>query len=54
MAMAKTPKVENGDGDPLARTKAIMAEMLRMPPRPHSEMKLGKPKAKPSPRKPKR
>jgi hypothetical protein len=32
--------------DDLAQTKRLMGTLLRMPPKPHSEMKIGKPKAK--------
>jgi hypothetical protein len=32
--------------DPLDETKKLMAALGRMPPKPHSEMKLGKPKQK--------
>ena len=28
--------------DPLAQAKAIMASMLKLPPKPHSKMKKGK------------
>ena len=41
--------------DPLAKAKRIMAEMLKLPPKQHSEMKVGKKRkaktAKPSTRK---
>jgi len=30
----------------LRNTKRLMGALLRMPPKPHSEMKLGKPKRK--------
>ena len=33
----------------LQETKRLMGALLRMPPKPHSEMKLGKPTAKPKP-----
>jgi hypothetical protein len=36
--MTKSPKLED--------TKRLMAALGRMPPKPHEEMKLGKPKAK--------
>jgi hypothetical protein len=32
--------------DDLRQTKKLMGALLRMPPKPHSEMKLGKPTAK--------
>jgi hypothetical protein len=32
--------------DPLAKTKSLMGALLRMPPKPHSEMKLDKPRKK--------
>ena len=39
--------------DPIEQAKLIMGQMLRMKPKPHDEMKLGKPrgKRKKSPRK---
>jgi hypothetical protein len=41
--------------DPLKETKRIMGALGRMPPKPHKEMKVGKPKEKkkvsPAPRK---
>ena len=42
----KSSKDKN-DEPALERTKAIMTAMLHMPPKPHSEMKLGKGKPKP-------
>jgi hypothetical protein len=39
--MAKIPQSE------LEATKRIMGVLGRMPPKPHSEMKLGKPRGKP-------
>jgi hypothetical protein len=36
------------EDDDLKKTKALMGALLRMPPKPHSEMKLRKPKAKPT------
>jgi hypothetical protein len=38
--MAKTPEIDD-------ETKRIMGALVRMPPKPHDEMKLGKPKGKP-------
>jgi hypothetical protein len=38
--MAKKPDVDE-------RTLPTMAALVRMPPKPHDQMKLGKPKAKP-------
>ncbi len=32
--------------DPLAQAKRIMAAMVKLPPKPHSEMKVGKSRAK--------
>jgi hypothetical protein len=32
--------------DEIRKTKALMGALLRMPPKPHSEMKLGKPRTK--------
>jgi hypothetical protein len=32
--------------DDLRKTKALMGALLRMPPKPHSEMKIGKSKLK--------
>jgi hypothetical protein len=37
--------------DDLRKTKALMGALLRMPPKPHSEMKLKKAKKKPRPKK---
>ena len=34
---------ENSD---VTQTKRLMGALLRMPPKPHSEMKLGKPRTK--------
>jgi hypothetical protein len=34
--------------DELQEAKRIMGELVRMPPKPHDEMKLGKPKGKPN------
>jgi hypothetical protein len=34
--------------DALEGAKRIMGELVRMPPKPHDEMKLGKPRGKPS------
>jgi hypothetical protein len=34
------------DEDQLKSTKAVMGALVRMPPKPHEDMKLGKPRAK--------
>jgi hypothetical protein len=36
--------------DPLASAKRIMAQLVRQPPKPHSEMKIGKKNAPPKQR----
>jgi len=36
-------------GDDIQATKRLMGALLRMPPKPHADMKLGKSKAKPPP-----
>jgi hypothetical protein len=43
----------DAEGKSLAETKRLMGALLRMPPKPHSEMKLGKPRVKP-PKSPKK
>ena len=41
------------NNEKLRETKRLMGALLRMPPKPHSEMKLGKPRGK-KPASPKR
>jgi hypothetical protein len=46
---AKNPEEEFSEQETIARAEAALKCMLATPPKPHSEMKLGKRKAKASP-----
>jgi hypothetical protein len=44
-------KDQNNPERQLANTKRLMGALLRMPPKPHEEMRLGKPRHKTAPAK---
>ena len=44
--MAKTPSLEFSEKEAAARRDAVIKRMIAMPPKPHSEMKVGKKAAK--------
>jgi len=45
--MAKTPSLEFSEKEAAARRDAVIKRMIAMPPKPHSEMKVGKKKVTP-------
>jgi hypothetical protein len=48
--MTKSPPDQFSDREAAARRDSIIKHMIAMPPKPHSEMKVGKKKAKKSKR----